>query len=91
MLCSAYIKVYILPIFVGFLAHQSLVVVWVHIAKVVCRATRKARHCVQFQWENSFVVYQFLVYNLLVLLVPSPSLGASQWRLARFGRFKLVD
>ena len=77
MLCSAYIKVYILPVSVGILEHEFIVVVRVHVAKVVRRAACKAWHRVQFQWENSLVVNQVLVYNLLVLLVPRPNLGAS--------------
>ena len=36
MLCTTYVEVYILPVFVSFLRNQSLVVVRIHIAQIVC-------------------------------------------------------
>ena len=67
---TAHIKVDLTPILVGFLAHQRIIVVWIHIAQIVSARTSETRHSAEFQW----------------LTVGShPVFCASQWRLTAFG------
>ena len=85
------IEVYILPILISLLTHKCLVIVWVHVTKIVCWATSKARHCIQLQWEYSLIVNQCLLNNLTFNLIPSPNLRTTQWWFATFCWFVLVD
>ena len=91
MLGSTYVEVYILPVFIGFLAHECLVVLRIHVAKIVGRTACKARHGVEFEGEDGLVVHKTLVCNLLLGFVPGPFLGASQWRFSCFGGFVFVN
>ena len=91
MLRSAHIKVDILPIMVGFLAHKSLRVVRIHVAKVIGRAACKARHGVQFQGEHRLLVNPLVLHHALIGLVPRPFLRASQRWLATFSGLIFVD
>ena len=86
MLASAYIEVDVLPVIISLLAYEAVVVVRIHITQIVCRRSGEARHGVEFEREHGLVVYQSLFYYLLLLYVPCPHLGASQWRFACLGR-----
>ena len=76
VLGTAHIKVNLTPVFVGFLAHEGLVVVGIHIAQIVGAGTCKARHGVKLQ---------------RTAVACHPILGASQWWLAGLGWQELVD
>ena len=91
VLATANIEVDVLPVLVSFLAYEALVVLRVHIAEIVSRRTGKARHGVQLKREHCLVVHQTLVHHFLLLHVPSPFLGASQWRLACLCRLIGLD
>ena len=90
MFATAHIQIDILPILVSLLAHQSLVVVWVHIAQIVGRTARKAWHGVEFDGEHRLIVNLRVLHNLPVHLVPSPHRSIAQWRFTCLRRQELV-
>ena len=76
MLSTTHIQVDLTPILVGFLAHEGIVVMWVHIAQVVGARACKTWHGVQLQWTT---------------IASHPVLGATQRWLASLGGKELVD
>ena len=90
MFATAHIQIDILPILVSLLAHQSLVVVWVHIAQIVSRTARKTWHGVEFDREHRLVVNLRVLHNLLVHLVPSPHRSIAQWGFTCLRRQELI-
>ena len=76
VLGTTHIQVNLTPILVGFLAHEGIVVMWVHVAQVVGTRTCKTWHSVQLKWTT---------------IACHPVLGAAQGRLAGLGGKELVD
>lgn len=64
MLCSTNIQVDVAPVFVGFLTHNFLVVVRVHIPQIVCRRPCESRHRVELYREYGLIVDETLVDDL---------------------------
>ena len=91
VLRSADVEVHVLPILVGLLAHECLVVVRIHIAEVVGAGSGEARHGAEFDGEDGLMVDESLFDHAALLRVPGPLLGASQWRLATLGGLVGVD
>ena len=91
MLSTTHIEVNTAPIFVGILAHKSLVVLWIHIAQIVSRRTSETRHGVKFKREYGLVVDKRLVHHFFLHGVPSPFLCSSEWRFACLSRLILVN
>ena len=91
VLRTTHIEVYVAPVLVSVAAHEGLLVLGVHIAQIVSAGACKARHGVQFQWEDALVVDEVFAHHLVRLGVPRPHLGTSQWGLARLRRLVLVN
>ena len=86
MFRTAYVEVDVTPVFIHFLVYQGSMVTRVHITQIVCARTCESRHCIQFQWENGYVINLVVVHYTFVCCVPSPFGGMSQRRFACFGR-----
>ena len=89
VLCTTDIEINLTPVFVGLFAHESSVVVVVHIAEIVCRRTRETRHGAKFKREDIDIVNQRLRNHFVVLLVPRPEVGIAERWLACGGRFEV--
>ena len=48
VLSTTDIEVNVTPVFISLAAYEGLIVVRVHISEIVCGASRKTRHCAQF-------------------------------------------
>ena len=91
VLRTTYVEVHVTPVFVGITINKGLLVLGVHIAQIVCAGASKARHCVQFQGEDTLVVNLVFRDNLVKLGVPGPHLSATQWGLTRLSGLVFVD
>ena len=85
------IEVDILPVVDRLGAKIGLVVVGVHITEIVTAGTGKTGHRAEFEGEDGDIINKVFVNHLMVLLIPSPHLSVTQGRLARGGRFEILD
>ena len=90
MLRTSHVEVNMLPISICLLAHESRLVVRVHIAEVVSRTTCKSWHRVEFDREHRHIVNLGVLHHLLVLFVPSPLRSVAEWWFSRFGWEELI-
>ena len=72
MFRSTKIQIYILPVAHYIATNKLIGVIRIHITKVVSATSCKTRHSVQLKSKHLLVIYQALVYHLMVLFVPSP-------------------
>ena len=91
MLRTAHIEIHVLPVFIDFLIHQGLVVVWIHVAQVVGARPGKTRHGVQFKREDADIVDESFLHDGIVFRVPGPFRGMSERGLSVFSGFILAD
>ena len=91
MLCTTHIEIHIAPVFINVLVNQGILVLRIHIAQIVGTGSSKTWHGVQLQGEDGLVVDELFRYYCIVLCIPSPNLGASQWGFTSFRGFVLIN
>ena len=73
---TADVKIDVSPVFISFFRDESVAVVRVHVAEVVCRRAGKSRHGAELEGTT---------------VGGSPVFGTAEWWLAAFSREELVD